>query len=965
MDIYKKLLNIYEKKNEWNNNIKKKNKYIYLFFHLSNNLFDKLNENDKNKIENMFPFTTYKNEAILNKIINKIYNNDDNAYIYLLILKCLNIILLLNKPNILNNQTGINNTSGINNEAKLNEEIKRLNDEIKRLNDEITKLNAEISKLKDENTEKNSEISKLKDENTENGKLQLKYNNNCNKILFDESNIKHLEKEYSLNLKILYDNIQRSTTESEKDFLFCKLLYLHIDSEFIKQLLTDNIEWKCSNILSGGGYKNNNEINNKLIKYYYKYSTNLNNKNIYKYKIKNYIETKQLGGSSHIFYSLNIYDKIIDNILDNKYNYIFDNIKKLNTAVTPATELANFDTIDETSTDNNLIKQFNIKKDSYFDNYILQDTHTNTDNNNFSDIKYNYNRFLKTSVTDIFIKEIYTNNNDYFLKLLNYVYIEILKTFNEFIYKFKIVNPSFNTKSVNLLYKSGNTSRLHLSNFIKIIKNKLDTTSSKSTEDKEKIIKEIEKKLEYEKNVPSDFDYNISIDYTLITNEQLRDKLLMGIYQVIVLALFRIKSKLSKLLNVKNISNNFITLLKEYFTSTETINITNTYINNINTINNDSKKIKKIELKSIKTNNYKYLNNEITKDYDNTTIDTTSYEAIVNDTNITITKLYSFFSNDAVTDFLPNFLMPDNIYIVFIRKIEFLTNQNKNSFSLFRLKLNNYLKYDYTLNNESIKAYKFRIPVELIDISINLPEDSKLKYIKHYIKNESKLYTTLKNFKNNINTDFMKIPSADYMFFDIAKIIFNETLFAFNDLKYVKRIKRLLNLSIISLLQDEDEDEYEYNKLNKLINKIENLKYFIMYDRITSFLEEGLLKITIDTELNIYSITHTNEYNNINHINIFFKTIIENYILMVLYCFSNGNITNKINSNVYGNSDTTNKINENISSLTDIESIKTKLTDYTTNLNSILQNLIDIIKTLISEGITELDITYNNIDQLI
>lgn len=50
----------------------------------------------------------------------------------------------------------------------------------------------------------------------------------------------------------------------------------------------------------------------------------------------------------------------------------------------------------------------------------------------------------------------------------------------------------------------------------------------------------------------------------------------------------------------------------------------------------------------------------------------------------------------------------------------------------------------------------------------------------------------------NVNT-VVKIPSSDYMYFDLSLILYEQNIFSWNDKKYKKRIKRLLYIGLINL----------------------------------------------------------------------------------------------------------------------------------------------------------------------
>ena len=137
---------------------------------------------------------------------------------------------------------------------------------------------------------------------------------------------------------------------------------------------------------------------------------------------------------------------------------------------------------------------------------------------------------------------------------------------------------------------------------------------------------------------------------------------------------------------------------------------------------NDKYDILHMEFDKLKTYNYISNNNKMELDLDNKSIEQYSFHMISNNNNnkfININYLYTLFSNNDMTEFLPDFLVPNNIFIAYLDKIIFTRFRGVINFVLYRLKLNNifYIKTkikNKNDNSEIIESFKYKLPIEEI-----------------------------------------------------------------------------------------------------------------------------------------------------------------------------------------------------------------------------------------------------------
>lgn len=97
--------------------------------------------------------------------------------------------------------------------------------------------------------------------------------------------------------------------------------------------------------------------------------------------------------------------------------------------------------------------------------------------------------------------------------------------------------------------------------------------------------------------------------------------------------------------------------------------------------------------------------------------------------------------------------------------------------------------------NKEIKFFYIDIPAEVIDIVIRCVGDFDMFYM---LNNQKKTITNL----SNVNGD-IKTPTIYALIFNLCKMLFYQTNFCpWNDIKYEKRLDRLLQLTIYNLLTE-------------------------------------------------------------------------------------------------------------------------------------------------------------------
>lgn len=142
--------------------------------------------------------------------------------------------------------------------------------------------------------------------------------------------------------------------------------------------------------------------------------------------------------------------------------------------------------------------------------------------------------------------------------------------------------------------------------------------------------------------------------------------------------------------------------------------------------------------------------------------------------------------------------------------LDFWKQNNRVVFSLVRTKviLNAYFQ------NANGLTIPMKIDGELIDVSIPHKDDTT---ILHYFENVAKNSTTY-HIKTDTENFPFKAPSLQYLIEDIEKILFTDNIYPWNDVKYAKRLRRVLFMYFVMLLSD---TKINYNEKVAYMKKIQ------------------------------------------------------------------------------------------------------------------------------------------------
>jgi hypothetical protein len=645
--------------------------------------------------------------------------------------------------------------------------------------------------------------------------LDIEYN--FNNLLIKNNN------EYKCD-ELLTNDSSRYQNGGGTKYKIYKYINKYVNNEDIKYIdkITSLIQY--SNIESQKAGNNNIYFNNKINKYTIKYINNENK--TYIDKINGYIKI-QNGGNLNILNNIDI-----NNIINNYYRPLHDILFDKNLLNSP-----------------HACAPISYAKMNYDEAIIVIDNIFNTKHFCFESARtiadldimnttYKIMYKLKSLGTDILAESF----NDELTKIFsNYILIELTLIIREYIYNYNLRHPriALGNDDITVLYKGGNTIKMHFKKFIKLF-NITDDIFKQST-------------------INSDLDFMIKISYSDMYNNGMVDNEIISIQnniiQIVNLSLIKIKNKFKQIIySIINILNKKIT---------ENINKIYDIIHEYNNIVPPLNKINTTYDLSIKTFNHKIIHNSINKstniikDYDNKSINKYSYQ--FNFENHTITKLLYFFSNTELTNFISDIIIPDHIVLSYLNSIVAnYHNKFKHTFSLFRLKL---------INKININDIILPFSADYVDISININDDNNILLQYNLLEIKPK-YNILPLLCNSI------IPSIYYFFIDIYRILCLEPLFIFLDKKYDKRIKRILNIIIICLIYD----------------GVNNRNIIIDYTNLLNILTANIIHRDIDAYYNninhpnliIYSIPNVTFHNIPNNYDIFKYNINHNYYLTLL-----------------------------------------------------------------------------------
>ena len=452
-----------------------------------------------------------------------------------------------------------------------------------------------------------------------------------------------------------------------------------------------------------------------------------------------------------------------------------------------------------------------IKNKDYY-NYL---EYENLDMNN----EYEFKKMLKNIATETFVNNVLST--EHYILLCNYVYFELYMSLYLFIYKYNSYNKiNITDDDINILYKSGNTTKLYLH----ILKNNFDNIGYNNDDFN----------FFYYSNKYGDFDYNIFINYEKLKNKNFDNKMIQELKnkfdQILLLSVNDIKN------TIHNISNTFYSkkFIEEIVKKIEDKNIFNNFIKD---------DITNINIDVIKSYNYKYINNKIHKDFDNTLlnklslfVDKKDKTENKNEYSQVINKMYYY--NNKNHDILFPDIIPNNFYITNIKNVSFSKNKLSSYFSLIRLKINNLYNINKKYNDVNKNIIKnYIIPIELLDLSSCYVDSMTDNYIAKCIKDlKFKKFQDVRLLNKKFNMDYkVSIPSPHYMFVDIMVILFIVQIVPWFDIKYEKRILRLLYIIIICNLDIKNSITNIIDNINKFLLLIDDVKnkelseYFYTY----------------------------------------------------------------------------------------------------------------------------------------
>ena len=488
-----------------------------------------------------------------------------------------------------------------------------------------------------------------------------------------------------------------------------------------------------------------------------------------------------IGGHKLKKYSYKFKNNKLNTKYNLKYNYYLNLYKNNQIGGYNSRDLLNnIDTIN--ASDEVITKDLNLVCDSmnntddddddsifYNDTAICIKKQHPINNENKYNINYqNYllRRLFRGISTDEFMKELYEDKQLY-KTLFNYIFCELNLHISYFIHIYNRDNGhDLNNDHIKFLYKGGNTIRLLLD----------FNASNIYIRETQTIIKESINKIKV-----GDWDFNLIIEYQKLKDElgfseekctNLKNKLV----KVIALALHNIQNNIIKILINFNFDNFIINCTREANTE-ESKNIISTITREINNFTIDSND--KIILFDFK--NY-YINNDNTN------------SLIINNSNDMKYTIVNKFNN--LLD-RTNINQTKQSYIVYIDNINGITLKGNVDFTLFRFKLDNNILYNNITLKDRIKNKQMKAGIELIDVSIVNMKDKKYTIFKslfEFIYPQGIKYTII-NFKilDNYGID-ISIPSSEYMIIDILSMLYTEKLFPWFDLKYNKRINRIILL---------------------------------------------------------------------------------------------------------------------------------------------------------------------------
>jgi hypothetical protein len=392
---------------------------------------------------------------------------------------------------------------------------------------------------------------------------------------------------------------------------------------------------------------------------------------------------------------------------------------------------------------------------------------------------------------------------------INFFKVEILKKqiFGE--------KTKFIKDSVNLLYKSGGTTRCLLNYFFELNKDKLNDCDIEACVDAKKTIEDTMKNYKL-----GDWDYQCNINYIELkdkgyNNDELL-KLVNYLEKTLLICLTFIKKKLKVFVTSEKFMdkaasiyydtyfvNNATVLekienyIKEYniiypLNTIQNINIDHIYITGYKISKNGTELITDDEKKIIRKHSFvSNKNSKIIKK----TIDSVDYVAT------DFIELDHFLKRNNLEEYFPFLpLHHDSIYISHTTNLDFIKGYLMSNFILFREKINSVIELTITRTDGTPKKILRNIGIEIIDMSIPTIHSNRQKFSDFFRENKKK-FVPVKIIYRDISLETF-IPSPYFMFADMCVMLFRGSVLGWTAAKYEKRIKRLFYITLPCLYMD-------------------------------------------------------------------------------------------------------------------------------------------------------------------
>ena len=162
---------------------------------------------------------------------------------------------------------------------------------------------------------------------------------------------------------------------------------------------------------------------------------------------------------------------------------------------------------------------------------------------------------------------------------------------------------------------------------------------------------------------------------------------------------------------------------------------------------------------------------------------------------------------------------PDSIFMISSNQtLDFEKTGNRIKFSLVRTKVTLNAYFKKSNSNETILEL---LQGELIDVSVTHREDDVIEHYFENIKSNIDIY----HIKSETQDFSFVAPSITYLIEDIERILFRDQVFPWDDVKYAKRIKRLLFFYFVLLLIKtkipyDEKIAYLHSLLNPILNPL-------------------------------------------------------------------------------------------------------------------------------------------------